>query len=330
MNTQTHLMKTPTLLIAAAAILTTAPLAAQGLYYGTFYPKSAKVSTLTTNRNGFGSTAYHNAARAGSSSTSASCFVNLQHHVNDIIGLTLVSNYNLSAALVPDSLSLNAFLARRHFNYMLNTDVGIGQTTRSYGSQFHSISGMMIPPGTYGLGVRANIWSSYSTSSMNPLTGHEVELKYIHAYQPGQNPWRHSGAYHSEAWVRDSLLSFSLSQPQLPSGKGLVRRWTLGNFWPATDSRGNVRNRYLITGNANLNAQGSAIRFIAVSDVNAFLAGRSVTTHATLPVGWMSQELRLAPGRTYALVVQDGRSATGYGRYSSTGAQVRIHIARYF
>ncbi len=309
-------------LSAALAVLLPALTSEAGGYYGKFYPKGPSIDIHSTPKEDFWSTTYINSlGDSWTHPTWAYCYPILDHGRSDIIGLTAVSNRNLIVAFTPQS-RLSDFMSGRRYSQYRQLNIGFNQSRRYYGSMFTSISGNNLRQGTYGLGVRASRWNNHSSS--DALTGYEVEMKYLHAYQPGQNPSRYSGRYSSYAWVRSRVMSYALSEPPLNLGKARTRQWKLGSFTPVTDRRGNGPYRYYLTGNSSLSASNpSGVYIIPSSQERSFLSGGSFQYYYK-GSGWMREELRLPLGRRYSVVVKD---FTNGG--TASGAQVRLHITRY-
>lgn len=293
-----------------------------GGYYGSFYPKSPYITTIGTPRSGFGSSVYENSlGDSWNFSSFDYCYATLRPGAYDAVHFNLAANRNIKIAVTP-SASLSAFMADNAFSQYFYRNGGYGSSARNY-----NVFGQLkfIQSGTtVGIGLKTSRWNGYDTSSAG--TSYEFEFLYNRGWQSGTNPFRNGGAYSTQAWARRSYLGhYRVLLEPLDYPDGENRRAHLGVFLIPADSYGNSPYRYYLTQVASLSAStASSIFIIPYPSLQNFLNGDSVPTYYDLGSGWNHKELKLPPGRRYAIVVRDGIN-TG----TSEGAQASVLITQY-
>ena len=295
---------------------------AQAQSYGTIYPKSQSIATTGPNSGiNTGNLWDNSLGDSWNYPTWAYAYGTVKAGTGDSQMMVSVTNRNFVAAVTPWE-QLGNFMNGKAYTTYKTHDIYYNASSRGYGATATPLN--LANNTTVGYGIKTSKWSGYS--STNAATSYKAFLYSTWGYQPGYNSAYNGGNYSAYAWARAGWLGpWALNQPSLNMGKGTTRRWTIGEFTTAIDSRGNCPYRYVFTTAESLSASTSSNVFIiAKTDKDKFLAGSSFSYYAKLSNTGNSQELSLPAGRTYCIAVRDGVNTT-----SCEGAQVVVYAQYY-
>ena len=308
-------MKTLVILTASLLVLAST---ARAQSYGTIYPKGQGIS-LTGAHSGLAGSLWENAlGDSWNYPTWAYGYGVIKAGTGDSQSLVSVTNRNFVAAVTPSN-QLGNFMNGAAYSSYVTHNIGFNLSARYSGYNFNTVT--LANNTTVGYGVRTSKWSGHVSSDAG--TSFMTFFCSNWGYQPGYNPAYNKGAYSATAWVRAGWLgAWGLNQGSLNMGKGVTRRWTIGQFTTAIDSHGNCPYRYIFTNAQSLTAStASDIFIIPSSDQQKFLNGSSFTSYGKLSsVNSGGDEIVLPAGRTYYIAVRDGVNTT-----SCEGAQVLVY-----